>query len=46
MKVWKSSSKQQEAPPEPTEIKDDIRLEQMKRKVKIEAVEWDGIVLQ
>ena len=46
MKGWKSSSKQQEAPPEPTNIKEEIRLELMKRKVKIAALEWDGFVLQ
>ena len=34
VKVWKSSSKQQEAPPEPTKTKEEISLEQMKIKVK------------
>ena len=46
VKVWKSLSKQQEAPPEPTNTKEYIRLEQMKRKVKIASLEWDGFVLQ
>ena len=41
-----STSKQQEAPPEPTKTKDDISLEQIKRKVKIAALEWDDFVLQ
>ena len=34
VKVWKSPSKQQEAPPEPTKTKYEISLEHMKRKVK------------
>ena len=46
MKWWTSSSKQQESPPEIINTKDDIRLEQMKRKVKIAALEWDDLVLQ
>ena len=46
VKGWTSSSKQQEAPPEPTKTKEEIRLEQMKRKVKRAALEWDDFVLQ
>ena len=46
VKVWTSSSKQQEAPPEPTKTKEGFRLEQMKIKVKIEALEWGDFVLQ
>ena len=39
LKGWKSSLKQQEAPPEPTNTKEEICLEQMKIKVKISALE-------
>ena len=39
VKGWTSSSKQQESPPEPKNTKDDIRLEQTKRKVKVSALE-------
>ena len=46
VKVWTSSSKQQEAPPEPTNTKEEIRLEHMKIKVKRAALEWDDFVLQ
>ena len=46
MKGWTSSSKQQEAPPETSNTKVDICLEQMKRKVKRAALEWDDFVLQ
>ena len=46
VKGWKSSSKQQEALPELTNTKKDIRLEQMKRKVKRASLEWDYFVLQ
>ena len=46
VKGWKSSSKQQNFPPEPTKTKEGIRLEQMKIKVKITALEWDNSVLQ
>ena len=46
VKRWTLSSKQQEAPPEPTKTKEDIRLEKMKIKVKIAALEWDDFVLQ
>ena len=35
VKGWTSSSKQQEAPPEPTNTKEEIHLEHMKIKVKI-----------
>ena len=38
--------KQQEAPPEITNTKEDIGLEQMEVKVKISALECDGFVLQ
>ena len=46
VKGWKSSPKQQEAPPEITNTKEDIFLEQMKIKVKIPALEWDYFVPQ
>ena len=46
VKIWTSSSKKQEAPPEPTNTKEDIRLEQIKINVKIAALEWDDFVLQ
>ena len=46
MKVWTSSSKQQEAFPKIKNTREEIRLELMKRKVKISALEWDGFVLQ
>ena len=38
-------SKQQEYPPERTKTKDDTRLEQTKRKLKISALEWDDFML-
>ena len=38
VKGCKSSSKQQESPPKLTNTKDDIRLEQIKRMVKIAAL--------
>ena len=46
VKGWTSPSKQPEAPPEPTNTKEDISLEQMKRKAKIAAPEWDYFELQ
>ena len=46
MKGWTSSSKQQEAPPEPTKTKEEIRLEQTKIKVKIVDLEWEYFVLK
>ena len=46
VKGWKSSSKQQEFPPEITKTKEEIRLEHMKRKVKRAALEWDDFMLQ
>ena len=47
MKGWISSSKQQqEAPQELTNTKEEIRLEQTKKKVKRAALEWDNFVLQ
>ena len=44
MKEWTSASKQQEYPLEITNTKEDIRLEQMKIKIKIAALEWDYFV--
>ena len=46
VKGWISSSKQQDDPTEPTKTKEDISPEQMKRKVKRAALEWDDFVLQ
>ena len=46
LKGWKSSTKQEESPTEPTNTKDDISLKQMKIKVKRAALEWDDFVLQ
>ena len=46
VKGWTSSSKQQEATPEPTNTKEDIHLEHMKIKVKRAALEWYGLVIQ
>ena len=46
VKVWTSSSKQQEDIPELTKTKEDIRLEQMKRKVRRVALEYDDFLLQ
>ena len=46
VKEWTSSSKKQEAPPELTKTKEDIRSENMERKVKIASLEWDNFVLQ
>ena len=46
VKGWTSASKQQEAPPEPTNTKEEICLEQMKIKLKIAALEWNDFVLQ
>ena len=46
MKGWISSSKQQEDPLEPKNTQEEIRFEQMKRKVKISALEWVDLVLQ
>ena len=46
VKLWTSLSKQQEALPEPTNTKEEIRLEQTKRKVKRSALERDDLVLQ
>ena len=39
LKGWTSSSKQQEAPPEPKNTKEEIRLEQTKRNVERAALE-------
>ena len=46
VKIWTSSSKKQEAPPELTNTEDEIRLEHMKIKVKRAALECDDFVLQ
>ena len=46
MKVWTSSSKQQEVPPELTNTKEEIRLEHMNRKVKRASLQCDGFVIQ
>ena len=46
VKGWTSSSKQQESPPEPTNTKEDICLEQMKRKVKRADLKWYDFLLQ
>ena len=46
VKGWTSSSKQQQYPPELTKTKEEIRLEQMKRKVKRASLEWYDFVLQ
>ena len=43
--VWTSSSKKQDAPPEPTKTKEEISLEQIKTKVKRAALEWDNFLL-
>ena len=46
VKGYISSSKQQEDSPKITNTKEEIRLEWMKRKVKIAALNWDYFVLQ
>ena len=46
MKGLKSSSKQQEAPPETTNTKEEIRSEEIKLKVEKDAFGWDDFVLQ
>ena len=46
VKGWTSLSKQQEAPPEQPNTKEEISLEQMKIKVKRASLEWDDFVLQ
>ena len=46
VKVWTSSLNKQEAPTDLTKTKEEIRLEQMKIKVKISALEWDDLVLR
>ena len=46
VKGWTSSLKQQEAPLETTKTKEQIRLKQMKIKVKRSALEWDYFLLQ
>ena len=38
--------KKQETTPEPTKTKQEIHLEQMKRKVNIAALEWYDFVIQ
>ena len=46
MKGWTPPSEQQEAPPQQTNIKEEICLEQTKRKVKIASLERGDFVLQ
>ena len=46
VKGYTSSQKQQEAPPKTTKTKQKIRLEQMKRRGEIAALESDDFVLQ
>ena len=46
VKGWTSSLEKKGGPLEPTETKEEIHLEHMKRKVKIAALEWDYFVLQ
>ena len=46
VKRWTFSYKKQEYHPEITKTKEEIHLEQMKRKVKRAALEWDYFVLQ
>ena len=46
VKGWTSSPKQKESPPKIPNTKEEIRLEHMKIKVKIAAIEWDDPVLQ
>ena len=46
VKRWTYSSKQQESSTEPTNTKEDINLEQMKRKVKRSDLEWDDLMIQ
>ena len=45
VKGWTSSSQKQEAPPEPTMTKYYIRLEQMKIKVEVAALESNDFLL-
>ena len=44
--VWTTSSRQQEDSLGRTKTKEEIRLEQMKKMVKIAALAWDDFVLQ
>ena len=46
MKVWTSSLKQQECPPEIADTKEDNRLEKKKRKLKQADLEWDDLDIQ
>ena len=46
VKGWAYSSKQQEAPPELTNTKEEISLKQIKINLKIASLEWDDFVLQ
>ena len=46
VKGWTSSLKQQEAPPKPTNTKEEILLEHIKIKVKRAALQWYDFVLQ
>ena len=44
VKGWTSSTIKEDSPLETTKNKEDITLEQMKRKVKRAALEWDVFV--
>ena len=46
VKIWTSSLKQQLSPTDITNTKEKICIEQIKRKVKIADLEWDGFVFQ
>ena len=46
LKRWKSSLKKQESPPEITKTKEEICLEQTKRKLKRSDLEWNYFVFQ
>ena len=46
MKGWKSSSNQQEYPPERTKTNEENCLERTKRKLKQAALEWDDLYIQ
>ena len=46
VKGWKSSSKQQEYPPEIKNTKENTCLEMTTRKLKRSALEWDDFMLQ
>ena len=46
VKGWTLSPEKQEHSLEPTNTKEDIRLEEIKQKVEKSALEWDDLVLQ